>query len=184
MATAAFWVASGWLPPAALAVARYPDFDKSLQTPIHTSRVHHAPASSLCQDTSGYVIQQLWPPSAAGEVVLPQASAQKLSPRTFESRLRHSATLLQDLQAVAAVSQNWAHRIDADGFPAAYAYLYQEQGTKCELRRRYADSMRELLVKDWIGRAHPSVWRPPDPGGAAAAGPEGLVARIVSFMLP
>eukprot|EP00440_Ansanella_granifera_P066410 gb/GFBE01072029.1/.p1 GENE.gb/GFBE01072029.1/~~gb/GFBE01072029.1/.p1 ORF type:complete len:181 (+),score=28.77 gb/GFBE01072029.1/:1-543(+) len=179
MATAALWVASGWLPPAALAVARHPEYLPSERLPYAFQRRDAGPP--LCQDTSGYVIEQLWPSppclvpdSRTG----PQAQA-KLSPRSFESRLRSSAPILQDLQQVAAVSQTWAQRIDSDGWSAAHAYLYQEPGTKVELRQRYAFSVRELLVKDWFKEAWPVV-----SPGAASPDPEGVVARVVSFMVP
>ncbi|CAE8637751.1 unnamed protein product [Polarella glacialis] len=196
MATAALWVASGWLPPAARAVAREPHGAHVSSSKWQCQPSPHAHGCcqsrpSLCQDTSGYIIEQLWPaqPSSAGRQL--QASATKsaeahhksgqLSPRSFESRLRHSAPLLQDLQQVAAVSQNWAHRANADGWPAAHNYLYQEPGSRGDLQQRYTDSMRTLLVKDWLCRAPPAAW-PPHPQGGSIAGPEGLVGRIVSYV--
>ncbi|CAJ1339973.1 unnamed protein product [Effrenium voratum] len=143
MAAAALRVASGWLPPAARAVARMgalPDCQMCRQ-------------ASLCQDTLGYAMEQL----------LPSAQVEALSPRGFESRLLQLAPLLQDLQQLCAVSQ-WANRINAGGWSATHEYLFQEPGTKGDLRRRYADSMRLFLVKAWFCRAH---------------APEGLAAHVV-----
>merc|ERR1712232_594800 len=113
--------------------------------------------ATLCQDTSGRVFQQLLPPQPA----IPSMEGMQhqgakiqvgtwiqdpiratLSPRTFERRLRHSAPIFQDLQQVSAVSPVWARRADREGWPAAHAYLYQEPGTKGELRQRYSDSKR------------------------------------------
>ncbi|CAE7659708.1 unnamed protein product [Symbiodinium sp. CCMP2456] len=96
-------------------------------------------------------------------------SASKLSPRTFELRLRQAARLLQDLQQLSAVSLNLASRVDGVGWSATHEYLFQEPGSKAKLRRRYAESMRQLLLKTWLRRC-------------AAQEPEGLVAHIVSFV--
>jgi len=158
----------------------------------------------LCQDTSCRVIEQLWPSFTSEASVLTQrersgpasracnsmgsrasfgrfsAPGLLISPRTFESRLRQSMTILQDLQQVSAVSPVWARRADRDGWPATHAYLYQEPGTKSDLRERYCTSMRQLIVKDWLrqgflgvhGRAAPAV----------AGGAESLASRIVAFM--
>lgn len=148
------------------------------------TRRHPLGLPSLCHDTSGRVIETLWPPrpqvksirsgeASASELVAIvgcQGLAQ-LSPRTCESRLRHSAPFLQDLQQVSAVSPLWARRADQEGWPAAHAYLYQELGTKGELRQRYQDSMGRLLVKDWMQRP-----------GRLPPGSEGLVNRIFAFM--
>eukprot|EP00435_Cladocopium_sp_Y103_P053698 s977_g17.t1 len=94
--------------------------------------------------------------------------APNLSPRTFESRLLQLAPLLQDLQALCAVSQNWAS-MNAAAWCATHQYLFQEPGTKKDLRRRYATSKRELVVKNWMRHA-------------ASAVPEGLVGHIASFI--
>mmetsp|Transcript_91721 Transcript_91721/g.163247 ORF Transcript_91721/g.163247 Transcript_91721/m.163247 type:complete len:175 (+) Transcript_91721:40-564(+) len=168
MATAALWVASGWLPPAALWVAREP---RCIRKEQHGYRKR----ASLCQDTSGRVFEQLWPAASQG-------TPSQLSPRTFESRLRVSAPILQDLQQVAAVSQTWSQRIERSGWPAAHAYLYQEPGTKDVLKERYTDSMRALLVKDWLCRADPTVFRPAARSSQPPTSPEGLVSRIVSYV--
>lgn len=116
-------------------------------------------------------METLWPKAQGVPVVSPGPSTSAISPRTFESRLRHSAPILQDLQQVSAVSSGWAQHANKGGWPAAHAYLYQELGTKDELRQRYADSMRHLLVKDWILRP-----------GHAQTGAESLVNRIVAFV--
>eukprot|EP00439_Symbiodinium_sp_Y106_P023350 s2470_g2.t2 len=55
MATAALWVASGWLPPAARAVARDPDCPRPQRRGMRCRRV------SLYEDTVGHAIEQLWP---------------------------------------------------------------------------------------------------------------------------
>uniref|UniRef100_A0A7S4Q3N6 Uncharacterized protein n=1 Tax=Alexandrium monilatum TaxID=311494 RepID=A0A7S4Q3N6_9DINO len=132
-----------------------------------------ASSPSLCHDTSVRVMETLWPHAADVPVASPGGGPPpaSLTPRTFESRLRHSAPLLQDLQQVSAVSPVWARHADQGGWPAAHAYLYQELGTKDQLRQRYSDSMRQLLLKDWILRA-----------GHAQAGAESLVSRIIAFM--
>lgn len=142
----------------------------------------------LCRDTSGRVIETLWPPksaenkladdrawkeadeTAAAEVSRMPGSA-SLSPRTFERRLRQAAPILHDLQQVSAVSPTWAQLADEGGWPAAHDYLYREPGSKGELRRRYAASVQRLLVKDWMRRpGRPQNWD------------EGLVSHIVAFM--
>mmetsp|Transcript_52774 Transcript_52774/g.109123 ORF Transcript_52774/g.109123 Transcript_52774/m.109123 type:complete len:166 (+) Transcript_52774:47-544(+) len=163
MATAALWVASGWLPPAARAVARDPDCPRPQRRGMRCRRV------SLCQDTVGHAIEQLWPAIRSLGEDCQSISASKLSPRTFELRLRQSARLLQDLQQLSAVSPNLASRVDGVGWSATHEYLFQEPGSKAKLRRRYAESMRQLLLKTWLRRC-------------AAQEPEGLVAHIVSFV--
>ena len=153
MATAALLVASGWLPAPARAVARgYGGSQYVRSEPF--SQI------SLCQDTLGHTMQQLWPAS--------QKQALNLSPTSFESRLLQLAPLLQDLQALCAVSQKWAS-MNAAAWCATHQFLFQEPGTKNDLRRRYATSMRELVVKNWIQHSAMSV-------------PEGLVGHIASFV--
>lgn len=142
----------------------------------------------LCRDTSGRVIETLWPPKSAenkladvrawkeaDETAAAEASrmprSASLSPRTFEMRLRQAAPILHDLQQVSAVSPTWAKLADQGGWPAAHNYLYREPGSKGELRRRYAASVQRLLVKDWMRRPdHRQNWD------------EGLVSHIVAFM--
>jgi len=85
------------------------------------------------------------------------------SPRTLEARLRSSApVLLRQLQQVSAVSAAWAQHTERDAWPATHVYLYQEMGSRSDLRRRYNDSARRLLVTDWLrmGLAHRAGARP------------------------
>jgi len=125
----------------------------------------------LCHDTVARVIEALWPPlpeAAACLEAARTASTSSLSPRTFETRLRSAARVLRDLQQVSAVSPAMAKHANRGGWPATHAYLYQEAGTKGELRHRYAASVQRLLVRDRLLRS----------GG----GEEGLVARVLGFL--
>eukprot|EP00928_Gymnodinium_smaydae_P034797 TRINITY_DN24587_c0_g1_i1.p1 TRINITY_DN24587_c0_g1~~TRINITY_DN24587_c0_g1_i1.p1 ORF type:complete len:366 (-),score=46.05 TRINITY_DN24587_c0_g1_i1:169-1266(-) len=140
-------------------------------------------APVLCNDTSRRVIEILWPPRPGTRRHVPSTaqisststeadmSSARISPRTFESRLREAGLILQDLQQVSAVSPTWAQRAEENGWPAAHAYLYQEVGTKSELRQRYKDSMHRLMVKDWLQR----------PEGVQISA-DGLVDHIAAFM--
>eukprot|EP00933_Yihiella_yeosuensis_P069295 TRINITY_DN7567_c3_g1_i1.p1 TRINITY_DN7567_c3_g1~~TRINITY_DN7567_c3_g1_i1.p1 ORF type:complete len:196 (-),score=34.01 TRINITY_DN7567_c3_g1_i1:59-646(-) len=194
MATAALWVASGWVPPAAHAASRESFYGHSRPNAASggvRQTVRSSIETSLCKDTSGYVIQQLWPktvPPATVASFSPSSSSSsssgQISPRTFEYRLRRSAPMLQDLQQVAAVSADWKHRIESVGWAAAHRYLYQVPGTKLELQQRYTSSMAQLLVKDWLRRAPADAWRQPMPGSVPCAScPEGLVGHIVSYVV-
>lgn len=125
----------------------------------------------LCHDAVARVIEALWPPLPAPVPRLEatrSASTSLLSPRTFETRLRSAARVLRNLQQVSAVSPAMARHASHGGWPATHAYLYQEAGTKGELRHRYAASVQRLLVRDRLLRA----------GG----GEEGLVARVLGFL--
>jgi len=157
-----------------------------------------SPSSSspllLCQDTSYRVLQQLWPPimrrvSSPSEVssspsLMSSRKPAELCPQTFEERLRRSCHVLQSLQQVSAVSADWARHADQDAWPAAFAYLYQERGSKSDLRRRYALSMRRLLVKDWVHRGlgggvlPPSATSAPGPGDLT----DSLSRHILTFV--
>ncbi|CAK9089835.1 unnamed protein product [Durusdinium trenchii] len=100
------------------------------------------------------------PPTSA------QAQAAGVSPKSLELKLVQLAPLLQDLQSLCAVSQNWAS-INAAAWSATHEYLFQEPGTKKDLSRRYvgrtqANCMRNLAVKTWISSATAAV-----PEGAA-----------------
>jgi hypothetical protein len=64
--------------------------------------------------------------------------------------LRLSKPLFNDLSKFAAVSPTWAEHAHNNGWPATHAYLFQESGTKEQLRERYLHSMRQLQVKDWL----------------------------------
>jgi len=128
-------------------------------------------ATVLCHDTVARVIEALWPPlptSASRVEAARTASTSLLSPRTFETRLRSAARVLRDLQQVSAISPAMAKHANRGGWPATHAYLYQEAGTKGELRHRYAASLQRLLVRDRLLRS----------GG----GEEGLVARVLGFL--
>lgn len=104
-------------------------------------------SAALCVDTSVRVVEQLWPAQ-----VEDLDARRRLSPRSFEARLRSSAALLYDLQQASAVSQIFARRAEQRGWPAAHAYLYEEAGSKLNLQERYEDSMRRLLLCDRLQR--------------------------------
>lgn len=151
----------------------------------------HSWRPNLCLDTSSSVIGQLWPPStytvceapvifdrSCGDAArIPGGARLPLSPRTFETRLRSLRSVFQELRHVAAVSAEWARFSERRGWPAAHFYLFQESGSKGELRQRYAASMRRLLVEDRIRSTQSSSACPTRRDGAAS-----LANRIVSFV--
>jgi len=147
-------------------------FRRHRQQPWHGGRrAEGLDTTVLCHDTVARVIEALWPPLFAPAPRLGAAwpaSTSLLSPRTFETRLRSTARVLRDLQQVSAVSPAMAKHANHGGWPATHAYLYQESGTKGELRHRYAASVQRLLVRDRLLRS----------GG----GEEGLVARVLGFL--
>jgi hypothetical protein len=114
----------------------------------------HLYAPGLCQDTSNHAIGHLWPAqSTSSEQVVVRSdgvhrSSASISPRTFETRLRQSAPMFNDLNRISAVSLTWAQHAERCGWPSAHAYLYEVPGTKWQLQERYAQSMRQLLLKD------------------------------------
>jgi len=126
-------------------------------------------APRLCQDTSVHAIGKLWPAQQAEAVI---------SPRTFETRLRHSKQIFNDLSRVSAVSPTWAQHAARDGWPSAHAYLFQEAGTKCQLQARYNYSMQKLLVKDWLEVCGTEAPFHVDLQGDS----DGVVSRIVAFL--
>lgn len=108
----------------------------------------------LCQDTATHIFGQLWP-AVEQHKDSPDRScgspdAATISPRTFETRLRMSKLLFNDLGHAAAVSPTWAKHAENKGWPSTHAYLFQESGTKGQLQERYMHSMRRLLVKDFL----------------------------------
>lgn len=131
------------------------------------------PASRLCQDTSSRVIGQLWPEKRCA-VEIGGFSTSSLSPRTCETRLRHSRPLLMDLSRVSAVSPSWARHAEKDGWPSTHVYLFQASGTKMQLQERYNHSMQKLLLKDQLRGFSLSQ--------AIQGGVDSLVNRIAAFV--
>jgi len=140
-----------------------------LGSPGQQQQPERGSAPRLCQDTSVHAIGKLWPAQQAEAVI---------SPRTFETRLRHSKQIFNDLSRVSAVSPTWAQHAARDGWPSAHAYLFQEEGTKCQLQARYNYSMQKLLVKDWLEVCGTEAPFHVDLQGDS----DGVVSRIVAFL--
>ncbi|CAK0851375.1 unnamed protein product [Prorocentrum cordatum] len=200
-AATALRVAAVWLPPGTLGAAALaaltgcsapaaprpqPESAAGAAAPGRGGRPARQPLGRLCQDTSERVVGHLWPPlpparGGCGEVASERAGAGAVSPRSFEARLRQCRHIFGDLRCVAAVSAAWARHADRDGWPSTHAYLYQEPGTKSELRRRYEASARRLLLDDWfrhhLSAAHARGLAWPQQGSAA-----GLAGRVAGFL--
>ena len=157
---------------------------------------HFGGPPSLCGDTSSRVVEQLWPAalgggapggvSEASDGASPPASRPRgtwLWSCAFEDRLRKFAPLLRDLQQASAVAPGWALFVDRMGWPSAHAYLFQQPGTKGELRQRFADSTRQLTARDWV-RRHLGNCAAGATGAELFLSSSGLLVRRISDFMP
>ncbi|CAK9044119.1 Hypothetical protein SCF082_LOCUS25106, partial [Durusdinium trenchii] len=78
-----------------------------------------------------------------------------VSPKSLELKLVQLAPLLQDLQSLCAVSQNWAS-INAAAWSATHEYLFQEPGTKkvkknhVQITPSRASTVARFSVHHWV----------------------------------